>query len=595
MTKPATMRCAIYTRKSSEEGLEQEFNSLDAQREACEAYIISQKHEGWKALLNRYDDGGFSGGNMERPGLKQLLVDISMRKVDVVVVYKVDRLTRALSDFAKIIEVFDKENVSFVSVTQQFNTTSSMGRLTLNVLLSFAQFEREVTGERIRDKIAASKAKGMWMGGLVPLGYEPIDKKLIINEAEAETVKHIYKRYLAVGSVAALKTELDRTGHKTKKRSQANSKHKGGSQFSRGALYGILKNKTYIGKIHHKGKVYDGEHQPIIDLTIWQKVQQQLQDNENSHFAGKKAGYELQDLQPQKRFNKNNAPTPLPPSLLTGLIYDSAGYRFTPVQAKKNGKHYRYYVSQSLLQYRADQKPQIGRIPAELVEKLVQKEMAAFLNTPTEIFSALNYAKANTRQKEAIKHKAIEIANKLSGSHLELHSADLLRRLIKRIEIYADKVCIRVCLMALKAALIAKDLVYKPADENEETSDKKESTHVITVNARILRCGLEKRIVYQDNSTSQEQTRHHDKLKEALIKGYKWRKRFMNDPDATMEIIAKENGLTTPYVGRIIELSFLAPDITASIIKGTLPAHITLDKIKGKIPLDWEAQRKIFA
>lgn len=594
MTKPSTLRCAIYTRKSSEEGLEQEFNSLDAQREACEAYIISQKHEGWKALANRYDDGGFSGGNMERPGLKQILADISAHKVDVVVVYKVDRLSRALSDFAKIIEVFDKKNVSFVSVTQQFNTTSSMGRLTLNVLLSFAQFEREVTGERIRDKIAASKAKGMWMGGLVPLGYKAIDKKLIINEAEAEIVRLIYKSYLAVGSVAALKAELDRTGYKTKKRSNENNKHKGGVCFSRGALYGIIKNQTYIGKIHHKGKIYDGEHQPIIDLSMWQKVQQQLQDNENSHFAGKKAGYELQNLHAQRRSNKSSVATPLTPSLLTGLIYDSEGHRFTPVKTKKNGKYYRYYVSQSLLQYRADQKPQIGRIPAELIERLAQKELATFFNNPTELFSALNCTKASIRQKEEIKHKVIEIADKLSGNHLENSTVDLLRRLIKRVEVHADRVCINLCLTALKATLTEKDLTSGTTNEDKALSDKKQFLHTITVKAHILRCGLENRIVCPDSNTPQEQTRHHDKLKEAIINGYKWRERFINDPSVTMESIAKENGLTTPYVGKIIELSFLAPDITASIIKGILPAHITLDKIKGKIPLDWVAQTKMF-
>jgi DNA invertase Pin-like site-specific DNA recombinase len=257
-------RCAIYTRKSSEEGLEQSFNSLHAQREACEAYILSQKHEGWHVLPSAYDDGGFSGGNMERPGLKKLLVDISAGKVDTVVIYKVDRLTRSLSDFARIVESFDKQGVTFVSVTQQFNTTSSMGRLTLNVLLSFAQFEREVTGERIRDKVAASKMKGMWMGGVVPLGYDLTNRQLLINPAEADTVRMIFARYLALKSVTDLQIELENSGVQTKRRITSTGREVGGFLLGRGTLYHLLSNPLYIGKIAHKGKLYDGMHEPSL-------------------------------------------------------------------------------------------------------------------------------------------------------------------------------------------------------------------------------------------------------------------------------------------------------------------------------------------
>ena len=260
MNTKQILRCAIYTRKSSEEGLDQDFNSLHAQREACEAYIASQKHEGWRLVKTHYDDGGFSGGNMERPALKQLLKEIESGSVNIVIVYKVDRLTRSLTDFSKIIELFDKHGVSFVSVTQQFNTTSSMGRLTLNVLLSFAQFEREVTGERIRDKIAASKQKGMWMGGFVPLGYDIKDRKLLINAKEAKTVQYIYCRYLELGCVRLLKEDLDRNGIYSKVRGQ-----KGGCSFSRGTLYRILSNAIYIGQINHKGTCHPGQHKAIID------------------------------------------------------------------------------------------------------------------------------------------------------------------------------------------------------------------------------------------------------------------------------------------------------------------------------------------
>ena len=270
------LRCAVYTRKSTEDGLEQEFNSLDAQREACEAYILSQRHEGWTLVPNRYDDGGFSGGSMQRPGLKLLLADIEAGLVDVIVVYKVDRLTRSLADFAKIVEQLDAKQASFVSVTQAFNTTTSMGRLTLNVLLSFAQFEREVTGERIRDKIAASKKKGIWMGGPVPLGYEVIDRKLVAVPEEAERVRRIMRRYLEVRSVPALIGVLHREGIVTKVQQRTSGPHRGGVPFGRGSLFHLLKNPIYRGKIVHKDQVYEGEHEAIVDEELWDAVQAQL-------------------------------------------------------------------------------------------------------------------------------------------------------------------------------------------------------------------------------------------------------------------------------------------------------------------------------
>jgi site-specific DNA recombinase len=273
------LRCAVYTRKSSEEGLEQEFNSLHAQREACEAFINSQRHEGWSCLPQAYDDGGRSGGNLERPALQQVLADIRDGKVDVVVVYKIDRLTRSLADFAKIVEIFDAKGVSFVSVTQQFNTTTSMGRLTLNVLLSFAQFEREVTGERIRDKIAASKQKGMWMGGVPPLGYAVSDRKLIVVESEAETVRDIFRRYVALGSVRLLQQELEADGITGKSWISASGRSWGGQPLGRGSLYTMLKNQIYRGEIVHKDQTYPGEHAAIIDPALWDAVQARLADN----------------------------------------------------------------------------------------------------------------------------------------------------------------------------------------------------------------------------------------------------------------------------------------------------------------------------
>src|ERR1700736_669492 len=276
---PSRKRCAIYTRKSSEEGLEQEFNSLQAQSEACEAYIRSQRHEGWVLARTRYDDGGFSGGNIERPALQRLLADIQGGRIDIIVVYKVDRLTRSLADFARLVEIFDAQGVSFVSVTQQFNTTSSMGRLTLNVLLSFAQFEREVTGERIRDKMAASKKKGMWMGGFVPLGYEVCDRRIVIDEGEAETVRYIFRRYQELGCVRLLKEDLDRRGVVSKRRTSKSGIASGGHSFSRGALYALLANPIYVGEIRHKNLCHPGQHEAILDRAIWDRTQQQLREH----------------------------------------------------------------------------------------------------------------------------------------------------------------------------------------------------------------------------------------------------------------------------------------------------------------------------
>ncbi len=315
-----TVPCAIYTRKSSEEGLDQQFNSLDAQREACEAYVLSQRHAGWNALAEMYDDGGLSGGTMERPALMRLLDEVRAGRVKVIVVYKVDRLTRSLADFAKIVEVLDAHGASFVSVTQHFNTTTSMGRLTLNVLLSFAQFEREIAGERIRDKIAASKKKGMWMGGNVPLGYDVRDRKLVVNPEEADTVRHIFQRYAEIGSVSALKLELDRDGIVSKWRKDVSGRCAGGAAFTRGALYLLLQNRIYRGEIVHKGEAYAGEHETIIDDELWSSVATRLSRNRQERQVG--AGFDE-------------------PSLLAGLLHDGSGQLFTPSHAVKSGKRYR--------------------------------------------------------------------------------------------------------------------------------------------------------------------------------------------------------------------------------------------------------------
>lgn len=341
-------RCAIYTRKSSEEGLEQDFNSLHAQREACEAYIASQRHEGWSLVPNPYDDGGYSGGSMDRPGLAALMADVDARRIDIVVVYKVDRLTRSLADFAKIVERFDARGISFVSVTQAFNTTSSMGRLTLNVLLSFAQFEREVTAERIRDKIAASKRKGLWMGGHVPLGFRVLNRKLVIDEAEAEQVRTIFQLYLELGSIPALKQELDRRAMRTRVRARSDGSTYGGVLFFTGALSALLRNRAYVGEIIHKGEHHAGEHEPIVEAAIFEAVQQRLA---------------AQLVERSKR--------PSPNGLLRGMIFDSRGNRMSPSYSVKYGARYHYYISRALLENRKAEAGTPPRASATVIDNLV--------------------------------------------------------------------------------------------------------------------------------------------------------------------------------------------------------------------------------
>lgn len=348
--KKEIKNCAIYTRKSSDEGLDMDFNTLDAQREACEAYIISQRAEGWKAIKTQYNDGGYSGGNMERPSLQKLLEDIKEGKIQTVVVYKIDRLTRSLMDFSKLVEIFDEYGVTFVSVTQSFNTTTSMGRLTLNVLLSFAQFEREVCAERIRDKFSASKKKGMWMGGVPPLGYGVHEKKLIANKDEAKKVRYIFDRYLELGCVAKLKRELDSNGIVSRKRVSQRGKEMGGKPYSRGALYTILKNPIYIGQIKHKDKIYEGLHEGIIPEKIWNAVQKKLQ---------------RQTAKTKNETSDSN-------NILQGKLFDNDGVIYSPhYTRKKNGTIYRYYISQNLLQYRDHPKGVMARLPAHEVEKVV--------------------------------------------------------------------------------------------------------------------------------------------------------------------------------------------------------------------------------
>ena len=362
MTVKATrlMRCAIYTRKSTEHGIELEFNSLDAQREACEAYIKSQAHEGWQALSQRYDDAAYSGASLERPALQQLLTDIDAGRVNIVVVYKIDRLTRSLADFAKLVEIFDKKSVSFVAITQQFNTTTSMGRLTLNVLLSFAQFERELSSERVRDKVAASRRKGKWTGGGIPLGYDVIDKKLVVNPIEAATVRTIFKRYLDLKCVRRLRDDLDSQGIVSKRRKDRSGRQAGGRNLTYGPLAHLLKNRTYLGETGHKGEWFTGEHAPIIEQAIFDQVQELIKAN---------------SITRRRKRSENGA-------LLTGLVYDDRGNRMTPSFTMKRDVRYRFYVSAALLRGRTQEAGTLPRISGPDLETAVLsalKENSALL------------------------------------------------------------------------------------------------------------------------------------------------------------------------------------------------------------------------
>jgi len=415
MKKPVVrkLRCAVYTRKSSEEGLEQEFNSLDAQREACEAYVASQKPEGWVLVPDRYDDGGFSGGTLERPGLKRLLRDIEAGLVDVIVVYKIDRLSRSLMDFAKLVEVFDRNSVTFVSVTQSFNTTTSMGRLTLNILLSFAQFEREVIGERIRDKFAASRRKGMWMGGWAPLGYDVKDRKLVVNEAEAAKVRRIFERYLETGSVTMLARSLAAEGVTSKR----------GKPVDKGFLCKTLNNRIYVGEAVHKGVAYPGEHEAIVSRSLWDKV--------HSILAGNR----------RERANRTRAQIP---ALLKGLIFGPTGCAMSPTHTRRRGRIYRYYVSQAVLKHGPEACP-LRRVPAGEIEAAVIDQVRVVLRAPEVVVATWRAGRAELDGlSEAEVRDALVRFDELWDELFPAEQARIVQLLVERVDVGSQALDIRL-------------------------------------------------------------------------------------------------------------------------------------------------------
>jgi DNA invertase Pin-like site-specific DNA recombinase len=570
------LRCAIYSRKSSDEGLEQEFNSLHAQREACEAFILSQRHEGWHVLSAHYDDGGFSGGTIDRPALQRLLGDIGAGKVDVVVVYKIDRLTRSLFDFAKIVEAFDAKGVSFVSVTQQFNTTTSMGRLTLNVLLSFAQFEREVTSERIRDKIAASKQKGMWMGGAVPLGYDALNRKLRINAEEAKTVRLLFGLYLKLGSVRQLQEECQRLELRTKFRTMLDGRRSGGTAFSRGHLYLILSNQIYIGRIPHKGRSYEGEHDAIVNAETWDKVQAQLAMN-----AGRKRG---------RASSKH-------PSLLAGLLFTAEGVPFTPSHAVNHGRRYRYYVERSLATADAEKRrsgaPRLNgsgngsqakgwRLPARPIERLILKQMAAFLKDCGALLDAFRSKRKSPDLVSALLTRGPKLAEACdTGSPTS--QSEIIAAIVARITIAQNQVTIEIDRKALADRLLDKEALSNSEAERQPI--------MIEVPVSFRRRGVEFKLVVLGRRHSASEP--DPNLVRLLTRAHCWFGRLVSGEACGLGDIAKSEGLCRTYVTRVLCSAFLAPEITTMILEGRQPTELTAKRLISsalKIPLLWADQ-----
>ncbi|MEA2874485.1 MAG: site-specific recombinase [Hyphomicrobiales bacterium] len=527
-------RCAIYTRKSSEEGLEQDFNSLHAQREACEAYIKSQKHEGWRLIATPYDDGGYSGGSIERPALAQLMVDIQAKLIDVVVVYKVDRLTRSLTDFAKIVEVFDAQRVSFVSVTQQFNTTSSMGRLTLNVLLSFAQFEREVTGERIRDKIAASKQKGLWMGGFVPIGYRAKDRTLIIHDEEAETVRTLFRLYLQYGSVLKVTEELIRRGVRTRPYRSANNKSWGNRPFSRGHVYALLANPIYVGKIAHRGVQHDGQHAAIIDQKTWEATQSQLARNAHGHDV-------------RIRANK--------PNLLAGLIVDAQGRTFVSSHTVKNGKRYRYYVASSDSQQPGQPQRRTSlRLPAHDIERLVIGELVRFFTHQGRIIEALAPFQLDATQLKDALTAATRFAADLASS--TEHKRAILLTVVHAARIADSQLEIDVKLGALVA------------DTDIPGIAEADQTQTLSVAMALRRDPRGETKIAIAGAEQLEPAHASGTLVSRIARGYLWFEEICSGQTARVQDIARREGVTDRYVSRLMEHALLPPAEVERILKG---------------------------
>ena len=533
---PRAVRCAVYTRKSTEDGLLQEFNSLDAQYEACAAYALSQRHEGWTMVSERYDDGGFSGGNLERPALKRLLADVAAGTVDIILLYKIDRLTRSLADFAKIVEVLDKAGASFVSITQSFNTTTSMGRLTLNMLLSFAQFEREVTGERIRDKVAASKRKGMWMGGPIPFGYDVADRKLVINRAEAEQVRHIFDRYLTANSIKQMLPELAASGVRSKPRTTRGGRPFGGTPFRHGGIRHILANRIYLGVVSHKGQVHPGEHEAIIDQELWDQVKQRLAS------AAKRPRTGLINI-------------------LSGRIFDADGKRLIGSYGNKGGRKYRYYVNSTRDNRNG------WRLPAGDIEQLVQNALARFLADAARLDSELG----STGLTGTATNRAAQLAPALGDGAALSTTLELLD-----VKVTIEQHNLR---LELDRSRLAEVLRIGGLDSLLE------EPIAIDNPVALKRRGIELRLVY---TAPDAQPASKDRnLIDLVRRGWAAWHQLANDERPA-------NPVERSHLVRLARLRFLAPDITVAILEGRQPVELTARSLLrcSELPIGWDDQRR---
>jgi site-specific DNA recombinase len=556
------LRCAIYTRKSSEEGLDQEFNSLDAQREACSAFIASQIVLGWKLVPEHYADGGISGGTMERPALQRLLADISANKVDVVVVYKIDRLTRSLGGFARIVEVFDGNGVSFVSVTQQFNTTTSIGRLTLNVLLSFAQFEREVTAERIRDKIAASKKKGMWMGGTVPLGYRVESRKLLVKEPESSFVRSLFARYLELRSVPALAAEITCQAIAAADDQSGQPQHVFTRRVGTGMLYTLLSNPIYVGKLKHRDNVYDGEHAAIIEPDLFAEVQKML--------AAQAA---------TPRGSAVHADT----HLLTGILFDDTGDRMSPTHAKAHGKRYRYYIS-SRPKGTKRKDNTAWRVPAAEPEAIVLRAVAQLLTDRPQLVDWIQ-SHAPAADIEHCLAGATRLQDRLASSDATARR-DLLRSMLSRIVLGQAAITLAINAGALMTML----LLSEEADVGTALYDHEQPASLIKIEipVAIKRTGNEMRLIIQNDECA---CTPDAALVNLLAKAHLYLERLTQSPDTSVSDVAKHFGVHRVDVGRILPLAFLAPKLTDQLINGSQAFDLSARRLaRADLPMLWSDQ-----
>jgi site-specific DNA recombinase len=538
MMQPAarnTTRCAIYTRKSTEHNLDLEFNSLDAQREACEAYIKSQAHEGWRLIRARYDDGGLSGASLDRPALQELLDEVRARKIDIIVVYKVDRLTRSLADFAKLVELFDQHSVSFVSVTQSFNTTTSMGRLTLNVLLSFAQFEREVIGERVRDKIAASKRKGIWVGGPIPLGYASVAKKLVIVPEDAETIRTMFRLYLEHGSIGALAQELDRRHVVSKVRTYSSGRSVGGARYGIGALEHFLKNRFYVGEVVYQGEVHAGEHEPILDRTTFDAVQAKLAENARERHV---------------RVAQS-------PAILMGRIFDDRGNRMTPSHSNKAGVRYRYYVSHALLQRCNDEAGAVARVPAAQIEAIVV---------------------------EAVGRNLQQMAPTETG---DISDREMIDRHVERVVITPKSIDIQ-----LREIGADKSTEGGPPAATSRWPDGGEDTAsapaaVINMPWNAPTFISVKGVLHQPSGKATLKPETRDAILLAISKARSWIDDLASGRVLTFSEIAQREGKVERHIRLLAPLAFTPPDALAAIIAGAAPDSLTVTVLAQSVPHLW--------